>query len=109
MTVLILGALLGLVALAALFIYRTRLHVRCTMDLEATLEHFHAHAELHDVAIEPGDEVLLHNAPSRVPLGTRRVYDTTATVRQASWLRRQWTRLIGGTEFHELYDVGFEG
>jgi hypothetical protein len=79
------------------------------VDLEATPEHFHAHVALDGAEPEPGDEVLVHGAPSRIPHGTRRRLDTTATVRGAGWLERQWVRLTGGTAFHELYDVGFEG
>ena len=87
---------------------RTR-DVACSLDLEATQEHFHAHAALHGATVEAGDEVLVHGAPSRIPLGTRTTLDTRATVREASWLRRRWVRLTGGLAFHELYDVGFEG
>lgn len=87
---------------------RTR-DVACSVDLEATPEHFHAHVALDGAEVSPGDEVLVHGAPSHIPLGTRRTFDTSATVREASWLKRQWVRLTGRTAFHELYDVGFEG
>jgi len=30
-------------------------------------------------------------------------------VQRASWLRRPFVKLTGGTELHELYDGGFEG
>jgi hypothetical protein len=30
-------------------------------------------------------------------------------VHRASWLRRQFVKLTGGTEIHDLYEVGFEG
>jgi len=88
---------------------RRTLRVPCQLDLEATQEHFHAHVALAGVEVEPGDAVLVHDAPSRIPVGTKRVYDAEATVEQAGWLRRQWTRLVGRLSFYELYDVGFEG
>ena len=101
----VMGAALG----AAWYRMRRTREVACSLDLEATQEHFHAHAALHGATVDAGDEVLVHGAPSRIPLGTRTTVDTTATVREASWLRRRWVRLTGGTAFHELYDVGFEG
>ena len=101
---------LGAAGVAAAWyrVARTR-DVPCSLDLEATQEQFHAHASLRGATVDAGDEVLLHGAPSRIPLGTRATVDTTATVREASWLKRRWVKLTGGTAFHELYDVGFEG
>ena len=59
--------------------------------------------------VDPGDQVLVHNAPTHIPFGTQRTYASRATVQRASWLRRQFVKLTGGTELYELYDVGFEG
>jgi hypothetical protein len=59
--------------------------------------------------VAPGDEVLVHGMPSRIERGERRSFASHATVHQASWPRRQWTRLTGRFAFYELYDVGFEG
>jgi hypothetical protein len=99
-------------ALAALgawsLVRRTRV-VPCRVELEATPEFFQAHVSLEGVAVEPGDEVLVHGMPSRIERGERRQFDSRATVQQASWPRRQWTRLTGRFAFYELYDVGFEG
>ena len=83
--------------------------VPCAVDLEATQEHFHAHVALEGFDVDAGDEVLVHGTPARIPLGSQLQYRSNATVRPASWLKRHWVKLIGGTEFHELYDVGFEG
>jgi hypothetical protein len=105
-------AFVTLAALAALLLWYRRKRqrdVRCSLDLECTQDHFHAHVSLHGAVVEAGDEVLVHQAPASIPLGTCKVYDSTATVQHASWLKRQWIRLTGGTAFHELYDVGFEG
>jgi len=101
---------LSVVAVGALwFMVRRRVVVPCTIDLEATHDHFHAHVELDGVEVDPGDAVLVHNAPSRIPFGTQQQIASKATVERASWLRRQFVKLTGGTELYELYDVGFEG
>lgn len=97
-------------AYAAWHAYRRTLRVACTLELESTPEQFHAHAVLQDdLRVQPGDEVQIHDAPDRIPLGARQSIATHATVRQASPPRRFWTRLTGGTSFQDLYDVGFEG
>lgn len=97
------------VALVAWYYLRRRVEVPCTLDLVSTHDHFGTHAHLDGVEVSPGDEVLVHNAPSRVPFGTERTIKTHATVHRASWLRRQFVKATGGTELYELYDVGFEG
>lgn len=83
--------------------------VACAIDLEATQQHFHAHVALEGFEVDAGDEVLVHGAPARIPLGSQLTLRSNATVRPASWLKRQWTKLTGGTAFQDLYDVGFEG
>jgi hypothetical protein len=83
--------------------------IPCTIDLEATQEHFHAHVALMGHEVAPGDAVLVHGAPSRIPLGERRMMRATASVAPAGALQRAWVRLIGWLQFYELYDVGFEG
>ena len=106
------GWILALVVVAAAgawFVMRRRIEVACTIDLESTHDHFHAHVDLDGVEVDPGDQVLVHNAPTHIPFGTQRTYASRATVQRASWLRRQFVKLTGGTELHELYDVGFEG
>jgi hypothetical protein len=96
------GALLWYVA-------TRRTDVKCTVDLEATHDHFHAHVDLDGVNVDPGDAVLVHNTPSRIPFGTTEKFESTATVYRASWLKRQMVRLFGSTEISALYEVGFEG
>ncbi len=98
-----------LAALALWFVVRRRVEVPCTLDLEATQERFHAHVVLEGVAPNEGDEVLVHQAPTRIAPGERKVVQSRATVAQASALRRAWTRLIGTSEITSLYEVGFEG
>lgn len=83
--------------------------VPCTVDLEATHDHFHAHVDLGNVLVGPGDAVTVRGVPSRIPLGEKRVFSTSAEVERAGPLRRAWTRLVGRFGFQDLYDVGFEG
>ncbi len=101
--------LLVIVALAMWYVVRRRVDVPCTVELESSHDHFHAHVDLHGVLVDAGDEVLVHGTPTQVAFGTQRTFESTATVQRASWLRRQFVKLTGGTELYELYDVGFEG
>jgi hypothetical protein len=99
------GAAAGLAWLG----WRRRVEVPCTLDLEATHDHFHAHAELEGVEVHEGDAVLVHDAPRHVPFGTVRTVRTRATVFQASWPRRLLVRVLGTSGITDLYEVGFEG
>jgi hypothetical protein len=99
----------GVAALGGWFLVRRTSVVPCVLDLEATPEQFHAHVALEGVEVEPGDEVLVHGAPAYIERGDRLRIESEATVHQASWPKRQWTRLTGRFSFYELYDVGFEG
>lgn len=83
--------------------------VPCIIELEATHDHFHAHVDLLDCEVEPGDSVLVHNTPTHVAFGERRAYDSIAEVSRAGAVQRAWTRLVGRFSFQDLYDVGFEG
>lgn len=96
-------------ALAAWWAYRRTRQVACTIDLESTPQEFHAHVELEGVLVNEGDEVLVHGAPTRIPLGERRTMAARATVQQASLPRRFLTRVLGTSGITELYEVGFEG
>lgn len=104
----ILGGLVA-VALGAWYMWRRTLQVPCQVDLEATPEHFHAHVELQGAVPNEGDEVLVDNMPSRIPLGEARTFASQATIERASLPRRLMQRVIGRTQITELYDVGFEG
>ncbi|MDX2194548.1 MAG: hypothetical protein NW201_14485 [Gemmatimonadales bacterium] len=93
----------------AWYSWRRQVRVPCSIDLEATHDHFHAHVELEGVEVQEGDEVLVHGAPDRVAYGEKRRMRAEATVQQASWPRRLMTRVIGTSHITELYEVGFEG
>ena len=82
--------------------------VPCTIDIENTVESLHAYVELDgDVAIGPGDEVTVHDAPTMVPFGAHVIVRRRATVVRAGALERMRTKLSGYLELTELYEVGF--
>jgi hypothetical protein len=86
--------------------------VPCTLDLESSHEHLHAILELEGFLPEPGDRVQMETSPTdfrQVELGERLSHRSTAVVRRASPLKRAWTKLTGGLEIKELFEVGFEG
>lgn len=90
------------------FYRRSSVEVPCTLDLERTHEHFHAHVELDGVFVNPGDGVQVFEAPTTLEYGEVKTMQSRAVVKKAGWLRRKWTQVVGALEFYELYDVGFE-
>jgi len=101
--------LVAIVAAVLWLAWRRSERVPCTLDLEATHDQFHAHADLGSVEVNEGDAVLVHGAPSRVAFGEKRTVSTTATVSRASWPRRLLVRVLGTSHVTDLYEVGFEG
>jgi hypothetical protein len=82
--------------------------VGCTIEVEHTNEHLHAHVALDgEVPIFPGDRVRVHGDPIQVGFGEAHTYERTATVMRAGWLSRQWTRFLASLEITELYEVSF--
>ena len=68
----------------------------------------HAHVVLDgDIQIQPGDEVMVHDAPTHVAFGERLVVRRTATVVRAGPLDRLRARIEGYLELTELYEVSF--
>lgn len=86
-----------------------RRHVagRCAVDIEHSPESLHVHAIPIDVLVEPGDRVLVHDAPAIGP-GDCFSCECRITVERAGVLRRTWTRARSLFAITELYDVGFE-
>jgi len=94
--------------LASLFSTRRRFDVPCVVKVTNTFESLEAHVELgNGVQIEPGDEVVVHGEPVRVPYGESREFERQATVIQAGWMERAWTRATGDFEFMELCEFSF--
>jgi hypothetical protein len=83
------------------------IEVPCTVDVAHTPETLHAHVVLEGVDIGPGDEVLVHGAPTRIGYGERIVCRRRATVIRAGWWARAWTRLASRFELTLLYEVSF--
>jgi hypothetical protein len=80
----------------------------CTITVEQSPEHFHAHVELaDDVEMQPGDRVRVHGAPIQIPFGTRQVFERRATVTRASPLMRGMTKIAAYFDLAELYEVSF--
>lgn len=86
---------------------RQRLDVPCTVDIEHSFDSLHAYVDLEGVEVGPGDEVIVHDAPTEVPFGERLVVQRTATVVRAGWPERLLTKLLSRLELTELYEVGF--
>jgi hypothetical protein len=86
---------------------RAWVDVPCTIDIGHTPDTLHAHVELNGVDVGPGDEVLVHDAPARVAYGEHLVCNRRATVTQAGWIGRLWTRATSRFELTMLYEVSF--
>lgn len=87
----------------------TTIEVPCTVDLEQSTESLHAYVDLEGIEIEPGDQVIVHDAPTDIPFGERKVFHRRATVIRAGLLRRLEAKLGGYLELTELYEVSFSG
>ncbi len=86
---------------------RRGVEVPCTVDIEQSFDSLHAYVELEGVEVGPGDEVLVHDAPTEVGYGERVVCERRATVVRAGPLGRLWAKITGLLELTELYEVGF--
>jgi uncharacterized Zn finger protein len=85
-----------------------RFDVGCTIEVSHTFESLHAHVELDgDIAIYPGDEVIVHGAPIKVPYGERATIKRTATIVRAGLIERIWTKVTGRFEMMELLEFSF--
>ncbi len=81
--------------------------IACDVDLERTLDSFHAYAVPDGIDIRPGDIVQVHGLPDRLQFGENRQFRTQATVIRAGALRRAWTELVSIFDLTSLYEVGF--
>ncbi len=87
---------------------RRAIEVPCTVEIEHTPASLHAHVDLDgDIVLNPGDEVLVHGAPDRIPFGESYTGRCQATVIRARWYEQIWTKLLATLEFTELYEVSF--
>ncbi len=82
--------------------------VPCTIEVSHTFDSLHAHVTLDgDVKIRPGDEVIVHGEPIKVPYGEVQSFRRVATVKRAGWLEQVWTKITGRAEFMELLEFSF--
>lgn len=82
--------------------------VPCTITVEQSSLHFHAHVELPDsVVMEAGDKVRVHGSPISIPFGSREVFERQATVTRAGPVMRVLTKCAAFFDLAELYEVSF--
>jgi hypothetical protein len=94
--------------MALAFLASQSFETPCTITVEQSSEHFHAHVELPEhIAMEPGDKVRVHGAPISIPFGSREVFERRATVTRAGPLTRAAIRLAAYFDLAELYEVSF--
>jgi len=80
----------------------------CTVTIEHSADSLHAHVDIDtDLDIQPGDEVLVHDAPTDIAFGETLVVTRMATIIRASLIERLWTQFAGHFEMTELYEVSF--
>jgi hypothetical protein len=85
-----------------------RFDVGCTIEVSHTFESLHAHVELDgNIAIYPGDEVIVHGSPISVPYGEQATIKRMATIVRAGLLERMWTKMTGRFEMMELLEFSF--
>jgi hypothetical protein len=94
--------------IAAFTTTRESFDVPCTVEIEISPDSVHAYVELADgVEVGPGDEVIVHDAPTNLTFGSRGLYRCHATVIRATPLDRLRARIGGYLELTELYEVSF--
>lgn len=81
--------------------------VACTVEIAHTADECYAHVVLDGIEVEPGDQVLVHGAPTRIGWGEQLRCEREATVSRATWLDKLWTRLSARFELTMLYEVSF--
>jgi hypothetical protein len=81
--------------------------VECRVEIEESHTALHAHVELEGFWVEPGDSVLVHEAPTGVRYGENLSCQRRATVTRASTWKRAFTRMTGLLELGELFELGF--
>ncbi len=87
---------------------RQKFDLPCVVRVDHKFESLHAEVDFAmPVEIYPGDEVIVHGEPIRVPYGESAEERRNATVIRATWPERIWTRLTGDFEFMELCEFSF--
>jgi hypothetical protein len=82
--------------------------VDCTVRVSHTYDDLSAHVELDgNIAIQPGDRVLVHGAPIHPPYGEVQTERRTATVTRATWMERAWCHVRGELDCLSLLEISF--
>ena len=85
-----------------------RFDTPCTITVEQSPAHFHAHVELDgDVEIGPGDTVRVHGAPISIGFGEKLTFQRSATVTRAGPIKRTLIKIAAYFDLAELYEVSF--
>jgi len=90
-----------------MMLHRRAIELPCTVDLEQTTESLHAYVDIEGLEIGPGDEIIVHDAPTEVPFGDRLLCQRRATIVRAGLLGNVMARIRGYLELTELYEVSF--
>ena len=85
-----------------------QIEATCLIDIEQTFDSFHAYSIPQGVDIRPGDEMLIHDAPTHVGYGETLSRECRITVNRAGTIKRAWTRATSLFLLTDLYEVGFE-
>ncbi len=80
----------------------------CDVDIEKTVESFHAYTVPADIELRPGDEMLVHGVPYEIEFGDHMTLQCAATVARATMAERVWTRFASIFQLTGLYEVGFQ-
>jgi len=85
-----------------------RVETTCTVEIENTPERLQSNVVISKgYAAEPGDRVLVHDAPTSAPYGERIFVERRATIFRAGLLERLWIELASIFALTELYEVSF--
>jgi hypothetical protein len=85
-----------------------RIETTCTVEIENTAERLSSSVVLaSEYHAEPGDKVLVHDAPTSAPYGERICVERRATILRAGVLERFWIELVSIFALTELYEVSF--
>ncbi len=85
-----------------------RIETTCTVEIENTAERLSSSVVIaKEYHAEPGDKVLVHDAPISAPYGERIFVERRATILRAGLPERLWIELTSIFALTELYEVSF--
>ena len=84
-----------------------RFDTPCVVEIACDGESLHAHVRLEGIDVGPADRVRVHEAPTHIQFGDRRIITTLATVTRAGLLDRVLTKLAARLQLTDLFEVSF--